>query len=261
MSTPFALSGTVSLVTGATGGIGRAAVKALADAGSKVIASDIAADASVAGATEYRRLDVTDEAAWEKLIAGIAANHGRLDILVNNAGISVTNSIAGTSLAEWRKCQAVNVEGVFLGTRAAAELLRRSGTDRKGGSSIVNLSSVGGIRGAAYMAAYCTSKGAVRLFTKSAAAEYAALSWPIRVNSVHPGGIDTEMMDTIYARYVETGLFPDEETARAIVSAGHALGRMGEPDEIAAGIVFLSAPGASFMTGSELVIDGGMTAR
>jgi NAD(P)-dependent dehydrogenase (short-subunit alcohol dehydrogenase family) len=261
MPSPFDLSGTVALVTGATGGIGRATVQALADAGSTVIASDVAADASVAGAAAYHRLDVTDEAGWTALIAAIAADHGRLDILVNNAGISITGSIADTSLAEWRKCQAVNVEGVFLGTQAAADLLRRSAGGRPGGSAIVNLSSVGGLKGAAYMAAYCASKGAVKLFTKSAAAEYAALGWPIRVNSVHPGGIDTGMMDAIYARYVETGLFPDEQTARATVSAGHALGRMGAPEEIATGIVYLCSPAASFMTGSELVIDGGMTAR
>ncbi|WP_380876627.1 dehydrogenase [Sphingomonas sp. DBB INV C78] len=257
----FDLSGTVALVTGATGGIGSATVKALADAGAKVIASDIAAEAMVAGAAQYKRLDVTDEGQWTDLIAGIAAEHGRLDILVNNAGISVTNSIAETSLAEWRKCQAVNVEGLFLGTKIAADLLRQSGGARKGGSSVVNLSSVGGLNGSAYMAAYCASKGAVRLFTKSAAVEYAMLGWPIRVNSVHPGGIDTGMMDTIYARYVEAGLFPDDKTARATVSAGHAMGRMGEPDEIASGIVYLCTPAASFMTGSELVIDGGMTAQ
>ncbi|WP_321390436.1 SDR family NAD(P)-dependent oxidoreductase [Emcibacter sp.] len=258
---PFDLTDTVSLVTGATGGIGRATCKALADAGSRVIASDLAVRADVEGAVEYRNLDVTDEAAWSNLITHITSQYGRLDNLVNNAGISVTNSIAATSLEEWRKCQAINVEGLFLGTRTAAEILAKSGADRRGGSSIVNLSSVGGLKGAAYMAAYCTSKGAVRLFTKSAAAEYAMLQKPIRVNSVHPGGIDTGMMDEIYARYVEESLFPDEETARTIVSAGHAMGRMGEPEEISAGIVYLCSPGASFVTGSELVIDGGMTAR
>jgi NAD(P)-dependent dehydrogenase (short-subunit alcohol dehydrogenase family) len=257
----FDLGGTVSLVTGATGGIGRATCQALADAGSTVIATDLAESAEVAGAASYRRLDVTDEGAWEVLIAAIEAEHGRLDILINNAGISVTNAIAESSLAEFRRCMAINVEGVFLGTRAAQALLAKSGADRKGGSSIVNLSSVGGLRGAAYMATYCASKGAVKLFSKSAGVEYAMLGLPIRVNSVHPGGIDTDMMDTIYARYVEGGLFPDLDTARATVSAGHAMGRMGEPAEIAAGIVYLSTPAASFLTGSELVIDGGMTAK
>ena len=258
---PFDLSGTVALVTGATGGIGRATVAELAKAGATVIASDLAEDADIAGAARYRRLDVTDEAAWAALVADIAATEHQLDILVNNAGISVTNSIAETSLAEWRTCQAVNVDGLFLGTKAAADLLRRSGAARRGGSSIVNLSSVGGLVGSAYMAAYCASKGAVRLFSKSAANEYALLGWPIRVNSIHPGGIDTNMMDTIYARYVEAGLFPDAASARAAVSAGHALGRMGTADEIATGIVYLSSPAASFVTGSELVIDGGFTAR
>lgn len=257
----FDLTGTVSLVSGATGGIGRATCAALAEAGSTVVATDLAETADIAGAAEYHRLDVTDEANWAAVVASIERTHGRLDILVNNAGISVTNSIAASTLAEFRKCMAINVEGVFLGTRAAQDLLAKSGKDRAGGSSIVNLSSVGGLRGAALMATYCASKGAVKLFTKSAGVEYAMLGLPIRVNSVHPGGIDTDMMHTIYARYVQEGLFADLEAAEKTVSAGHAMGRMGKPEEIAGGIVYLCTPAASFMTGSELVIDGGMTAK
>lgn len=257
----FDLTGTVALVTGANGGIGGATVKALAEAGATVIASDIGASASIVGATEYHSLNVTEEAAWADLAAKITNTHGRLDILVNNAGISTTNRISKTSLDEFRKCMTINVEGVFLGTKAMEPLLAESGKARTGGSSVVNLSSVGGLRGAAYMATYCASKGAVKLFTKSAAVEYALLKLPIRVNSVHPGGIDTNMMHTIYARYVDEGLFPDLETAEKLVSAGHALGRMGTPEEIASGIVYLCSPAASFMTGSELVIDGGMTAH
>ena len=257
----FQLNGTVALVTGAAGGIGRAICQALRDAGATVIASDLAAEAEVAGAADYRQLDVTSETGWDDCVAAIEARHGRLDILVNNAGISVTNSIADSSLAEFRRCMSINVEGVFLGTRAAQPLLARSGKDRQGGSSIVNLSSVGGLKGAAHMATYCASKGAVRLFSKSAAVEYAMLGLPIRVNSVHPGGIDTEMMDTIYARYVDGGLFPDVETARTVVSGTHAMQRMGQAEEVAGCIVYLCTPAASFMTGSELVIDGGMTAK
>ncbi|MEZ5656387.1 MAG: SDR family oxidoreductase [Sphingobium sp.] len=257
----FDLKGTIALVTGAAGGIGGATVKALSDAGAQVIATDLATTAAIVGADAYFPLNVADEKAWETLAAEIANDYGRLDILVNNAGISVTNSIAETTLSEFRKCMSINVESIFLGSKAMQGLLSRSGKDRQGGSSIVNLSSVGGLRGAAYMSTYCASKGAVKLFTKSAAMEYALLGLPIRVNSVHPGGIDTNMMDTIYARYVEAGLFPDEETARATVSAGHAVGRMGTASEIAGGIIYLCSPAASFVTGSELVIDGGMTAR
>ncbi|RVT43269.1 SDR family NAD(P)-dependent oxidoreductase [Sphingobium algorifonticola] len=257
----FSLEGTLALVTGATGGIGRATCAALAEAGATVIATDLAATADIAGAAAYRPLDVTSEDGWAEVVGFIDGTYGRLDILVNNAGISVTNAIADSSLAEFRRCMAINVEGVFLGTKATQPLLAASGKTRTGGASIINLSSVGGLKGAAYMATYCASKGAVKLFTKSAAAEYAMLGLPIRVNSVHPGGIDTGMMDTIYARYVEAGLFPDEATARSTVSAGHAMGRMGAPEEIATGIAYLASPAASFMTGSELVIDGGMTAR
>jgi NAD(P)-dependent dehydrogenase (short-subunit alcohol dehydrogenase family) len=256
----FDLSGAVALVTGATGGIGGATVRVLADCGATVIATDLADTATVDGAALYLQQNVTDEDRWTAIITKIEADFGRLDILVNNAGISVTNSISGTTLAEWRKCHSVNVEGPFLGTKAAAALLAKSGADRKGGSSIINLSSVGGLRGAAYMSTYCASKGAVKLFTKSAATEYAMLKQPIRVNSVHPGGIETDMMDTIYKRYIDEGLFPDYETAVKMVSAGHALGRMGTAEEIAGGIAYLASPASSFVTGSELVIDGGMTA-
>lgn len=261
MTSKTDLTGAVALVTGATGGIGRATVAALAEAGAKVIATDIAAQAEVPGATLYAPLDVTSEEAWPAIIDRIEGEFGRLDILVNNAGISVTNSIQATTLAEFRKCMAINVEGIFLGIKAAQDLLARSGADRPGGSSIVNLSSVGGLRGAAWMSTYCASKGAVKLYSKSAAMEFALLKQPIRCNSVHPGGIDTGMMDAIYGRYVAEGVFPDEATARATVSASHAIGRMGEPGEIAEGIAYLASPAASFMTGSELVIDGGMTAH
>lgn len=259
MST-FDLSGTIALVTGASGGIGSASCKALSDAGATVIATDMAKTASVDGASAYRQLNVTDEKAWMDLIAWVESEYKQLDILVNNAGISVTSSIANTTLETWRKCQAVNVEGLFLGTKAAAPLMAKSGESRKGGSSIVNLSSVGGLNGAALMSAYCSSKGAVKLFTQSAAVEYAALGQAIRVNSIHPGGIDTGMMHKIYQRYIEDGLFPDMETAIATVEAGHAMNRMGQADEIAGGVVYLCCPAASFVTGTQLVIDGGMTA-
>lgn len=251
----------VALVTGATGGIGRATVTALAIEGAVVIATDIAGDASVEGAASYAQLDVTSEAGWQATIQSIEAKYGRLDILVNNAGISLTKSILDTSLSEVRACLATNVESVFLGTRAAQPLMARSGSDREGGSSIVNMSSIAGLGGVEWMSVYSAAKGAVRLFTKSAALEFAMLKLPIRVNSVHPGGVATDMMKDIHARYVEDGIFPDQATASQTMASGHPLGRLAMPAEIAGGIVYLASSAASFVTGSELVIDGGVTAR
>lgn len=256
----FTLDGAVALVTGAGRGIGAATCAALAEAGATVIATDIHEAATVAGATEYRSLDVTSPAQWGEVIAAIEQTHGRLDILVNNAGLQLTTSIADTTDDAWRKLMAVNVDGVFYGTRAATDLLARSGHSRSGGSCIINLSSIGGLQGAAFLAAYCTSKGAVKLFTKSTAAEFGALGLPIRANSVHPGGIRTEMLEEILDHYVQAGAFGSAEEGQRTIESGHLLKRLGKAEEVAAGIVYLASPASSFMTGAELVIDGGMTA-
>ena len=256
----FHLDGAVALVTGAARGIGAATCAALAEAGATVVATDILQGATIPGAAQYLQLDVTDPVGWARVIAAIDERHGRLDVLVNNAGLQLTTSIADTTDDAWRKLMAVNVDGVFYGTRAATDLMARSGRNRTGGSSIVNLSSIGGLQGAAFLAAYCTSKGAVKLFTKSCAAEFGALSLPIRVNSVHPGGIRTEMLEEILDHYVTSGAFASVEEGQRTVESGHLLKRLGEAGEVAAGIVYLASGASSFMTGSELVIDGGMTA-
>ena len=252
------LDGAVALVTGAGGGIGSATVAAMIEAGAEVIATDLEAPS---GGTLNLAQDVTDEAVWATLSETIGQRWGRLDCLVNNAGIATITPIADNSLAQWRRQMAVNVDSMLLSCKAMLPLLREAGKTRSGGASVVNLSSVGGIGGAPFMAAYCTSKGAVRLFSKSAALEFAALRYNIRVNSVHPGGIATGMMDEIIAAYVKLGVAPDTATARAAVDAQHPMGRWGKPEEIAGGIVYLCSPAASFMTGSELVIDGGFTAH
>ncbi|HET8612245.1 MAG TPA: SDR family oxidoreductase [Sphingomonas sp.] len=252
------LEGAVALVTGAGGGIGGATVKALIEAGAEVVATDLRPPS---GGTLNLAQDVTDEAGWAALAETIRQRWGRLDCLVNNAGIALISSIEENSLDQWRKQMAVNVDSMLLSLKAMLPLLREAGKTRPGGASVVNLSSIGGLGGAPFMAAYCTSKGAVRLFSKSAALEFAALKYNIRVNSVHPGGIETGMMDEIIARYVELGLAPDTETARAGVDAQHPLGRWGKPEEIASGIAYLCSPASSFMTGSELVIDGGFSAH
>ncbi len=252
------LDGAVALVTGAGGGIGGATVAAMIEAGAEVVATDIQVPS---GGTLNLAQDVTDEAGWAALAETIRQRWGRLDCLVNNAGIATITTIEENSLAVWRRQMAVNVDSMLLSCKAMLPLLREAGKTRAGGASVVNLSSVGGIGGAPFMAAYCTSKGAVRLFSKSAALEFAALRYNIRVNSVHPGGIQTGMMDEIIAAYVKLGVASDVATARAAVDAQHPLGRWGKPEEIAGGIVYLCSPAASFMTGSELVIDGGFTAH
>jgi len=252
------LDGAIALVTGAGGGIGGATVIALREAGATVIATDLEAPA---GGDLNRAQDVTSEAGWADVARAIEERYGRLDCLVNNAGIATVASIEEETLASWRRVQAVNVESMLLSLQALLPLLKAGGEIRPSGASVVNISSVGGIGGAPLMASYCASKGAVRLFSKSAACEFAALKYNIRVNSVHPGGIQTGMMDEIVGRYVELGVAPDERTARAGVDAQHPLGRWGRPEEIAGGIVYLCSPAASFMTGSELVIDGGFTAH
>jgi NAD(P)-dependent dehydrogenase (short-subunit alcohol dehydrogenase family) len=256
----ISLHDTIALVTGAAGGIGRAVCQALKEAGATVIATDLADGARIPSADAYFRHDVSSESDWARIAAEVASKYGRLDALVNAAAIAPVASIENTSLELWRKIQAVNVESIHIGTRAMLELLKESGRSRPGGASIVNFSSVGGLRGAAFSAAYCTSKGAVKLYSKSAAIEFGALKYNIRVNSVHPGGIKTEMLHSMMQSYVDLGAVPSVETSAAAISARHPLGRMGSADEISGGVVYLCSPAASFVTGSEFVIDGGFSA-
>ncbi|HLY58151.1 MAG TPA: SDR family oxidoreductase [Stellaceae bacterium] len=249
----FDLGGDVFLVTGAAGGIGRAIVAALAAAGGTVIGTDLCGEGDIVAH------DVTSEADWARIAAHVAERHGRLAGLVNNAGYALTESVEATSLEAWRRVQSINVESMLIGLHAMLPLLRKGAEGRTGGASVVNFSSVGGLRGAAFCAAYCASKAAVAMLTKCAAIEFAALKYGIRVNSVHPGGIETPMMDSIFRRYVALGAVPSEEAARAATGARHPLGRLGKPEEIAGGVVYLCSPAAAFVTASELVIDGGFT--
>jgi NAD(P)-dependent dehydrogenase (short-subunit alcohol dehydrogenase family) len=254
------LHDTIALVTGAAGGIGRAVCAALSEAGAAVVATDLAAQASVPGAAAYYQHDVASPTDGARIATEISKKYGRLDALVNAAAICEVKSIEETSLESWRRLQSINVDSMLIGTQSMLPLLKESGKTRKGGASIVNFSSVGGQRGAAFTAAYCTSKGAVRLFTKSAAIEFGVLKYNIRVNSVHPGGIHTPMMHAIIDRYVQLGGVSSREAAEAGVVAAHPIGRLGNPEEIGGGVVYLCSSEASFVTGSEFVIDGGFTA-
>lgn len=253
------LNNVVGLVTGATGGIGREVVKAMKAAGAIVIATDLGEGGDNGGADHYFRHDVTRIDDWEEIGGFISETYGRLDALVNNAGISIVTKIEETPLSEFHRLNAVNVDSVIIGVQTLLPLLREGGKARAGGASIVNFSSVGGLRGAAFNAAYCTSKAAVWMLSKCMGAEFAALKYNIRVNSVHPGGVDTKMLNSIMDRYVEIGAVPSREAAHAGMIATHPIGRIGRPDELGGGVVFLCSDAASFMTCDELVIDGGFS--
>lgn len=253
------LYGDVVLVTGARGGIGRAICLALKAAGTSVVGCGTGAAPADLDVDAWFQHDATSADDWNRIVRDVRTRFGRLDCLVNNAGMSLLQRFADTSLDQWRRVLSVNVESVVLGMQATLPLLRESGHRRTGGASVVNISSITSLRGSVFGAAYSASKGAMTLLTKSVAKEFAALGYPVRVNSVHPGVVETHMTDVVLARYVELDLGSAEEQ-RVAFHTMHPLGRMAQPEEVAGGVVFLCSPAASFMTGSELVIDGGYTA-
>lgn len=254
------LEGAVALVTGACGDIGAAVCAALRNAGARLVATDLRNPQQDLMADAWLPHDVTSKSAWERVIGDTSKRFGRLDCLVNNAGTSFIESIANTSIEQWRRVLAVNVESVLLGMQAALPLLTDSGKDRPGGSSVVNFGSIAALRGGQYSSAYAASKAAVTLLSKCAAKEFAALGFPIRVNTVHPGVVETGMLDSVLTRCVEMGLAPSKEAQLASWRASAPLRRTARTAEIAAGVVFLCSPAASFMTAAELVVDGGTTA-
>lgn len=230
------LSGKVALVTGAASGIGRAIADLFEEEGATVIATDIATSGAV------RRLDVGDPADWEAIVRDVQRDHGGLDVLVNNAGIVHSYAtITEVDLDDWDRVLRVNLSGTLHGMRAAIPLMRQ-----RGGGSIVNMSSIWGIAGANGVAAYQASKGAVRALTKNAAISYAADN--IRANSLHPGLVMTPLIE---AQALEV-------TAEAVRAT--PMGRGAHPREVAYGALFLASDESSFMTGAELVIDGGFLA-
>jgi NAD(P)-dependent dehydrogenase (short-subunit alcohol dehydrogenase family) len=252
------LEGRVALVTGASRGIGAATARALAAAGARVILTDVADTGALADELGglARRQDVTSEADWVDVMAFARAEAGGLDILVNNAGLFLLKPVTETTLEDWRRLHSVNVEGVFLGTKHAIPLLAERAPLWKGGTSIINLSSVAGIVGSALASCYNSTKGAVRLFTKGVALEVASLN--IRVNSVHPGIIETDMGRDLVTGFSQAGGTGDNET-RTQLSQLHALGHFGVAENVADAIAFLASDKAAFMTGSEMMVDGGFT--
>lgn len=253
------VAGKVALVTGAAMGLGAETARRLARAGAQIVLSDrnhaagkaVALEISAEGGdAHFLPHDVAIEADWQAVIAATLERFGKLDVLINNAGIAMSGMELMThSLADWRTMMSVNLDGVFLGMRYGGEAIAAG----ERGGSIINLSSILGKVGLAGAAAYCASKGGVALLTKAAAIEWAPLN--IRVNSVHPGFIETPMVSTAIRESENAN-----ETRDTLI-ANHPLGRLGMPREIADAMVFLASDESSFMTGAELVIDGGYTAR
>jgi NAD(P)-dependent dehydrogenase (short-subunit alcohol dehydrogenase family) len=249
------VQGKVALVTGGASGIGHTIAQLLAEEGASVIVGDLAGpqpDNAVSALKQhisFRALDVTREDGWIAATDAVVGEFGRLDVVVNNAGIALLKDIETTTLEEWRGMMAVNLEGVFLGCKHAVRVMKGSG-----GGSIVNMSSVAGIIGHGGLAAYCASKGGVRLLTKSVALHCARKGYNIRCNSVHPSFTDTPMLQTMVASA------RDPEKTQAIYRAAAPLGRFAQPIEVAQTVLFLASDESTFTTGAELVVDGGLTA-
>lgn len=258
------VEGKVALVTGGASGIGEAIAELLAQEGATVVATDIddlkgpevaARIAKAGGKAVFLEHDVTSEARWAEITAEIERRFGRLDIMVSNAGIGIAvPSIVDMSLADWRKQTAINLDGVFLSVKYCLPLMRK-----QGGGSIVMMSSLAGLRGSLGLAGYCATKGGVRLFAKAIAMECAAAGDGIRVNSVHPGIIDTPIWGKIPAGAAGAGQnapIDPEERAKMATPLGYA----GQARDIASGVLYLASDASRYVTGTELVIDGGMNA-
>jgi NAD(P)-dependent dehydrogenase (short-subunit alcohol dehydrogenase family) len=263
------LAGRVALVTGGARGIGAASARAFAQAGAVVVVTDLLEDEGrqlceslvASGAqVHFLRHDVRDERSWQGVVQETEQRFGGLDILLNNAGLFLFKLLTETSLEEFRALQAVNVEGVFLGLKVAIPAIARRASLWVGGGAIINVSSVMGIVGHSHVVPYNASKGAVRLMTKGAALECAQLGLRVRVNSLHPGIVETQIARQVVDAMVQEGWGTPAEV-ETLTTRMHPLGRLGLPTEIAAAAVFLASDDAAFMTGAELVVDGGLTAQ
>ena len=251
MSSPGRLSGKIAMVTGAASGLGEAISRRFVAEGAHVIIADVDASAgqavavSLGSAARFVQLDVTDENSWLGVFQDVKAREGRLDVLVNNAGITTMGSIESLSVAGFKNMLEIDLVGVFIGCKHVAALMRPKG------GSIINMSSMCGIRAQADLAGYNAAKAGVTLLTKSVALHYAKQRDGIRCNSIHPGAIHTPILDKVMAQ-VE-----DPKALLASFEASHPIGRLGLPAEIAAIALYLASDESAFATGGEFVVDGG----
>ena len=253
------ISGKTALVTGASSGIGQAIAVLLAKEGAEVIVADIndAAGGEVVeeinsggGKAFFQMLDVTNEADWSRAFAAVIERCGRLDVLVNNAGVTERGNTEDITLSDWKAVIDVNLNGVFLGTQAAIEAMKGAG-----GGAVINISSIEGMIGDADLSAYTASKGGVRSYTKSSALLCAREGYNIRINAINPGVIRTALLDAHLANFED----PEPEYLR--LASKHPIGFLGSPDDVAYGVLYLASDESRFVTGAELVIDGGYTAQ
>lgn len=248
--------GKVALVTGAASGLGAASATKLVAEGARVMLTDVQDDrgrelASTLGENAcYARLDVTREDDWQRVIAGVIETFGALDVLVNNAGIGMLADVESTSIEAWRHVHAVNLDGTFLGCKNGIPAMRASG-----GGSIINVSSISGIVAGHNLAAYNSSKAAVRHLTKSVALHCARTRSNIRCNSIHPTFVATPILDGMLSASA------DPVAARKKLAAQIPLGAIGEPDDVAFAVLYLASDESKLMTGAELVLDGGLSAQ
>ena len=254
------VKGKVALITGGASGLGRQAARRLAEEGARVVVTDLNEVGGAAVAEElgdsglFVAHDVTKETDWVRVVQASLDKFGRLDVLVNSAGVGNMNSVEDCSLEEWKHVMSVNGDGVFLGCKHGIGAIKRTSTEPGAGGSIANISSVAGLIGGHNLAAYNASKGAVRLLTKSVALHCSRQGYNIRCNSVHPTFIDTPMVRSMIDSADDPARV-EQKLARQV-----PLGHIGEPDDIAWGIVYLASNESKFMTGAEFVVDGGITA-
>ena len=251
------LDGKVALITGGASGLGACSARLMADEGARVVVADIAEDAGrqvaagIGATAHFVRLDVTSEEQWSDAIRESVERFGSLHVLVNSAGIGLSKTVEDIELEEWRKVHAIDLDGVFLGCKHGVREIKRHTGDI--GGSIINISSISGIIAGANMAAYNSAKAGVRLLSKSVALHCAKSGYNIRCNSVHPTFIDTPILDKYRDRF-------GNEVMQQKLGRQVPVGRLGRPEEVGWPIVFLASEESSYMTGSEVVIDGGISA-